>query len=974
MTRDAALVTLVVLSPILGFAQETTGSIVGTVRSGDGAPVAGVSVVVEDLDRGLRWVAQSDQAGDFGVAALPPASYRLTASRQGFSTVTGTARVELGRTVAIRFEMPVGTFTDSIEVTGGAPLVDPRSTTAGLTADVGELLARVPVEREATEIALLAPGTFAADSLWQEPGWYGIFTPGQGFVSIGGASFGENSYLVNGLNITNFRQMVGSSFVPLEFVDEVQVKTGGWQAEFGRATGGVINMVTKRGTNALRGDLSLYWEPEGLQEQDPDTYWRDNQEEGREDLEANASLGGPVVRDRLFFFGFLRYNDTWATDYYGPTAVRLESSAPYWGAKVDWSPSSRHRFDGTYFSDAVDVDSTTYEYDQEARALLGERGTSVYERGGGNAILGYNGLVTSHLLLSAQAGRNEFDRTQSSAADACPLALDRRGGTTVPLGCWVNLMRGANSDTRDAYRADLDVFAGKHSLRAGADYEHSVASATQDYSGGVGYVYYLNGSPEQTPEEYVFPGLPWDTNLVLEATYITGGDYHVYSRAAYLQDSWAVTPELTLNLGLRWEAYENTNGTGGAFIETDDQWAPRLGAVWAPGGAGRSKLYASVGTYYLPVAAWPGILWAGALTMDQTWYAFDGEVAADGSPVALGEQLAHNVFADGVTPDPREVTADNFEPMAQNEVNIGYERWLGGDWSVNVRGVARWFDEIIEDFSIYEGMWSTYGVECLNPELIGTESYCWNGMRVGNPGRDFEGWFDVDGDGELDRVSVPSDALGYPEPERTYYAVELGASRRFADHWMLTGWYTWSHLYGNYEGVISDEDVDAGANGTRAFDYPYAMEHSSGDLPGDIRHNLKLYGAYAWDFGLQAGGRVSFHTGAPIDSFGRHPSDPWAAATNYPSFYTGGEPRPRGCCGRTDDALWFDLLLKYDFSAVGLGWNVRLDAFNILNSHDVLRVENMAETPANGVARDDYGEPRTFQTARTVRLGLGVSF
>lgn len=974
MRRGATLLLCCLVWSPCAFAQETTGSIVGTARSVDGAALPGVMVQVEDLERGLLWVAHSNREGAFTVAALPPASYRLSASLEGFRRVTHTVQVELGRTVSIPIEMQVGTFTDSIEVTGEAPMVDPRSTVSGFAADVDDLLATVPLEREATEIALLAPGTFAADALWQEPGWYGIFTPGQGFVSFSGASFGENSYLVNGLNITNFREMMGSTFVPLEFVDEVHVKTGGWEAEFGRATGGVINMVTKRGTNDFRGALSAYWEPDGLQEQDPDTYWRDNQEEGREDLEANASLGGPILRDRLFFFAFLRYSDTWHTDYYATTADRLATSAPYWGVKLDWSVSSRHRLEGTFFSDAVDVDATEYEYDPEIRSLLGVRGTSVYERGGGNAILGYSGLLAADLLLSAQTGRNDFDRSVSSPADACPLAMDRRGGTTVPLGCWVNFTRGDNSDTREAYRADLDWFAGRHSLRAGADYELNVATATQDYSGGIGYVYYLNGSPEQSPDEYMFPDLPWDTNLVLEATYVTGGEYEVNSRAAYLQDSWSVTPSLTLNLGVRWEGYENKNGAGRTFIETNDQWAPRLGAVWDPSGAGRSKLYASIGTYHLPVSAMPGIFWAGALSMIQGWYAFDGNVAADGSPVALGEQLAYSVFADGEAPDTREVTADNFKPMSQNEVAVGYERWLGGNWSVTLRGVARWFVDIIEDYSIYEGMWSTYGVDCLNPDLVNTEDYCWNGLRIGNPGRDFEGWYDVDGDGELDRVFVPAEALGYPEAERNYYALEIGLSRRFADNWMLIGSYTWSHLYGNYEGVISDEDVDAGANATLAFDYPYMMEHSSGDLPGDLRHNLKLYGVHMWDFGLQAGGRLSFHTGAPINSYGRHPSDPWAAATSYPSFYTGGEPRPRGCCGRTDDVVWLDLLLKYDFRALGTDWNVRLDGFNVLNSHDVLRVEHMAETPENGVARDDYGEPRTFQSPRSVRLGFGVTF
>ena len=160
-----------------------------------------------------------------------------------------------------------------------------------------------------------------------------------------------------------------------------------------------------------------------------------------------------------------------------------------------------------------------------------------------------------------------------------------------------------------------------------------------EYSGGIAYAYFLNGSEDQDPEGYRYPDLPWDQSLVAESIYLNGGEYDLSSSAAYVQDSWAVTPNLTLNLGVRWEAYENKNGLGGAFIETDDQWAPRLGAIWDPSAAGRSKLFASVGTYHLPVSAMVNIYYAGALFNTTTWYAFDGDVADDGSPVAVGAQL-----------------------------------------------------------------------------------------------------------------------------------------------------------------------------------------------------------------------------------------------------------------------------------------------------------------------------------------------
>jgi outer membrane receptor protein involved in Fe transport len=975
-SRAVVCASLLLMVAVTITAQETTGSIIGTVTSQDGVTLPGVSIEVDDLERGLKRVTSSGHRGDYIVAALPPARYQLTASLEGFRTFKRSVHVELGRTAGLDIEMQIGAFSDQIEVVADAPLLDLTSTVPGLTVDADELLSRVPVQREVTQIALLAPGTFPADHFWQEPGRMGMHTPGQGFISFSGSSYGENSYQVNGLNITNFRKFMGSTFVPMEFVDEVQVKSGGYEAEFGRATGGVINMVTKSGTNTLRGGLSAYWQPENLQEQEPNTEWDLNLGESRDSLEANASVGGPILRDRLFFFGFVRYSDFSFKDIYTGLHTDVhETSTPYWGGKLDWNMTASHHLEGTYISDAVDV-TFTRVWDPEPETVY----TGIRRRGGDNFIFKYTGVLDDNFLISVQAGRNDFDRTNYSNGDECPVVVDARTGQSEESGCAVFVSRISGDDRRSAYRVDLDWFVGSHSLRAGADYELNVSHAVEEYSGGAYYNYFLNGAPDQDPEEYFFPDLPWDQDLASQEIYSLGGSFDTNSSAAYVQNSWSITPRLTLNLGLRWERYENKNGAGGTFIETNNQWAPRLGAIWDPSGAGRSKLYASFGTYHLPASSQASIWLAGGVTDMQTLYTFDGTLAADGSPVELGDELGRIVRADGKTPDPRETVSANIDPMSQNELIVGYERQLGADWSVGVRGVARWYHQVIEDFTILEGLWNTYGVGCLNPDLIETGDYCWeNGWRLGNPGRDFVGWYDLDRDGELDRVHIPAEELGLPAAKRDYYALELTFDRRFTDRWMLHGSYTWSHLYGNYEGSISDEwpnylIANDWAGVTQAFDWPYMMEHSSGDLPNDMRHNFKLYGAYMWDFGFQVGGNFSFYTGRPINSYGRHPSDPWAPYGDSPAFYTGGEPRPRGCCGRTDNVWGLDLMLKYDFRLAGMDCNLRLDAFNALNNQNVVRVEVVAENRRTGVPREYHGEPRYYQPPRTVRLGFGLSF
>ncbi|HQL31549.1 MAG TPA: TonB-dependent receptor, partial [Thermoanaerobaculales bacterium] len=230
----------------LAMAQETTGAIIGAISSEDGATMPGVTVTINDAATGFERTTVTNTGGEFRFSALPPATYSLQATLDGFQTYKRDLRVELGRTVKNDFVMTLGAVTDVIEVTGEAPLVDVTSTVTGLTVSAAELDKQIPLVHDTQRIALLAPSTVMGDTAFNgaNDGTYD-----QQLVSIGGASVGENSYQINGLNITNFRNGVGSSWVPFEFVDEVQVKTGGYEAEFGRSTGGVVNMVTKSGTN-----------------------------------------------------------------------------------------------------------------------------------------------------------------------------------------------------------------------------------------------------------------------------------------------------------------------------------------------------------------------------------------------------------------------------------------------------------------------------------------------------------------------------------------------------------------------------------------------------------------------------------------------------------------------------------------------------------------------------------------------------
>ena len=941
-------------------AQETTGAIMGTITSQDGATMPGVTVTISDAATGFERTTVTNGAGEYRFVALQPARYTLQAALTGFQTYLREIDIDLGRTVTNDFVMDLGAITDVIEVTGEAALVDVTSTVTGMTVNQEEFSARVPIGREATQIALLAPSTTGGDRRFDSD-----YTPGQELVSMSGSSPAENAYQVNGLNITNFRTMLGSTFVPFEFVEEVQVKTGGYEAEYGRATGGVINMVTKSGTNTLNGDVTIFYQPESLQETSPDGWNRHNTEEHFDSLEANASLGGAIVRDKLFFFGFIRYDDTEYMENVGGFNTVYTNNQPYYGAKVDWSITPNHRLEGTYLVDDTSLDSVRYEYDPDTRTQGDEVGTGFQSRGGDNWIGKYTGIFTDSFLVSAQYGYNGFDRTDGSPQlSDCAYALDyRETGAATPIGCWVVYAGTVAGDERTAYRADGDWYLGNHSLRFGFDGEENVSDEEWSYSGGARVDYYVNGT--RFTETANGTPLGPDDQVYAIRHRTTGGSFNTYSNAIYAQDSWAISPELTLNFGVRWEMYENKNALDQTFIKIDNQYAPRVGAIWDPSGDGRSKLFASFGQYHLPIASNTNIRLAGLEFDQRDYFVLPPGAGPDefGFPTGTGEFISSVVYADGVIPNPDAVRATNLNPMSQYEYILGGEQMAGEDWSLGARFVFREFGEVIEDMTIDQALTEVYGVE------PGALAY-----YLANPGSDFEGYYDLDGDGVLDPISFTAEQLGYPDATRKYYAVELTAKRRFADNWMAQIAYTWSQSYGNYEGYVKSDIGQDDAGLTQDFDFPGLMDNSYGFLPNDRRHNLKVFGAYAWDMGLQVGGYLYYQTGRPRNAFAVHPTDSWAQDYDNSSFfYWDGTPAPRGSVGTTDDMLGLDAMVKYDFQLGGMDCNVRLDIFNLLDSDAVTYYSETSGT-ASGGQDESFGQPVYYQEPRRVRFGVGLSF
>ncbi|MCB1043449.1 MAG: TonB-dependent receptor [Acidobacteria bacterium] len=942
---------------------DTTGHLVGSIADNNQEPLPGAVISVEHVSTGLVRSAVSDEDGSYRFPSLPVGDYTVMVSMPGFQTTKQTVNVGIGDKTNVSFSLQPGTVSETLTVTNSAVLVDTSSTTSGLNVNLDDLVSRIPLSRDQTSVALLAPGSLEGDDGFNEDGEQGLK-----LASIGGTSVAENAYLVNGLNTTNFRNGLGGSQVPFEFLQEMQVKTGGYQAEFGRSTGGVINSVTKSGSNQFHYGLNLYWEPESLSSQEKDTFERTNSAEDREVMDANFYASGPVVKDKLFFYVLYNPRDREVSDTRVTRDSVFSSDDSFWGAKLDWYITENQHLEFTAFTDEQESQEVVYSFDRG----LGRgdaSGDGIHYRGGENFILKYTGIISPDLIISAQAGTNDFDRTNQSSADIYPYVIDSRDGSFSPVGLYVNDQPAVSVDEREAARFDVDYYLGDHNFRAGIDFEQNTSHEQIAYSGGAYYRYFIADGSETFENGNPNAG----DLLVRERHFNGGGDFEVETTAIYLQDSWSINDRFTINLGLRNESFNNKNALGESFIKIDNQLAPRLGFIWDPKGDGTSKVYGNFGRYYLPIASNTNIRMSGAEFFTEEWYVaqgIDNENGGDWSPIGGGDRLEFTVFGDGEVPDAREILDTSIKPMFQDEYVLGYQTQVTANWSVGARGVHRNLGRAIEDVAVDAAL-NRY-VQANYPNS-GFEAHGFDFYVLTNPGSDLNFFVDVDEDGVLDEVTLTADELGYPEAERNYYALELTFERRWVDNWMVQGSYTWSHSYGNYEGWVRSDNEQDDAGITTLFDQPGLLDNGYGNLPNDRRHNLKIFGAYQLANKLQLGTSLRFRSGRPINAFGVHPTDEFAADYGVESFFADGVPSPRGSRGTTEDVTIIDLSAQYPLRLGRADLILRVDAFNVFDFDSVTEVEEGFDLESGG-SNPNYGLPTNYQDPRRVRVSASYRF
>lgn len=949
----------------------------------NGTPIAGTKVTVEHLDTGFTRTVVASNSGTYRITQLPPGNYDVLASTADLKFLLKTVRIVIGEGTRTDLDMSESNLgRNRANVTEMEEVLVTASRESDLQGSFGEIntafdaeeIDQLPIARDVNAVINMAPGAVLGDSQFssrRNP--TGPFrTTATGLVSIHGASIAENVYYVDGMNVSNLANGLGASVLPFEFYDQVQMVTGGLRAQFGRTTGGMVNAVTKSGTNDWKMRVGYFNQPAALQGTSPDV--EDNRPNSRysasfsQDEEGSQegflSVAGPLIRDKLYIYGIYeaqreeRRNFEAGYSEYGTLTV-TEDSDPFLGSKIDWDIVEDHRLSLTYFTDQTSTKLSNFRW-QETTNTVGERYRFLdLDRGGDNFILRYVGSPTDRLAVSVVAGTNAYDYRNSNPADKiCPTAYDNRDDRRYSeIGCWVNRTTSVRDDLRRATRVDAEYIVNDaHILTFGFDRENNSTSHRFGYSGPDNQLYfYLNVDPGELLRNRA--EVPEGVTEIVQVSEFRGdGKYEDRSTSFYIEDEWLVNDRLNIRLGLRHERFELSTSAGDPLVRIDDQWAPRIAAALELGRHG--SLVASLSRYHMPLpnAVSQGI--ATSYLFQRSFHTLASDIKPDGS-VEFDTQLGPTlVYRDGAPPQASKIVDPNLKAMYQQELTVGYSRDFPNDFLAGVDYTYRTLKRAIEDIALIPYLQGRGGAWSMNYYLT-------------NPGFDVTVVHDWDDDGVAERLEFSAEELGFPKPERQYHALEFFVDKKLSRKLYLRGSYTWSHSYGNHEG-LARTDTGGGGHWTGVssqWDFLGLTDGADGDLPNDRRHSMKLFGIWKVRDNLQASFAWSLSDGRPRNVFSYHPTDWWAGLYGPISFFDQDLPSPRGALGRSDSVNRIDAGIRYSQDIGRTAMTIKLDVFNLFNESTVVDYDDRSQIYGRR-PNPNFGLPVWHQQPRHIRIGL----
>jgi outer membrane receptor protein involved in Fe transport len=983
---------------------QTTGDIDGTVTDSNNAPLPGASVTISSPSLQGTRTAVTDAAGRFRFPALPSGQYMVSAALSGFTKVERrNVVVSIGGVASVPMQMSVS-VKEEVVVTGEAPVIDTAKTTIGVTG-TSEQIQRLPLARNFTSVATTAPGTGTDNS---------------GGITFYGATGLENQYIIDGVNTTGIKIGNVGKTLTNEFVQEVEVKSGGYEAEYGRALGGTINVVTKSGGNEFHGDAFGYYDNKNLAASDDHS--ADRTAVGLSQViqptryDFGADLGGYFLKDRLWFFAaynrvsrdqdytrntgiFYNANGTLNTSQgsggFSTSSGTDTTRTDLYSGKLTWRIGEAHTLSASIFGDPGTFNGRQVTTIGPDSAVIWETKT-----GGTDIAAKYDGIFGTSFLLSAQYSHHEEKNENSSPYEDTLAQIQNRGGRTQVIAGGPTYFVD-ESYKRDDYKMVGSFFFGPHEVKIGGEYEELKSSFSEKYPGGARIFQFLSsGGTYLYNYQRYFAKVPLNCIAKYDASgNLQTGNFGPPANAAaanacagfqpapsvdnppttknlalFAQDSWKILRNLTLNVGIRYEEQKLLDAAGATAIKIDGEWSPRIGLIWDPLNNGRSKVYASVGRYYSTI---PQDIQTRALGNEYTVFAYN-YTPNKVNPITDFAFFGYQTIQGG------ELTQADLKGMYQDEAIAGIEYEVFKGWSFGVKGIYKKLGRTIED-----------RCDLLDPR-VGLANYVPAGAlttcALVNPGDDSplqvikdpenpacQGSFATTGklDGNCPSIN----------PSRYYRGVELTVNHRFSNNFYMLASYIYSQLNGNYSGNFSQtrETGQSDPNINADFDYIDLTPNNYGLLRNNRKNQFKLTGTYAFPFGLVTSVNANYADGRPMSVRGY--ARPGYSQEHY--------YMARGSFDTLPSTYNVDLHLEWGIRLGAVTLTPLVDVFNLTNYQGVTSRDEVFCTSTAGcnAVLASTGQPRkngpytnanaqnpnfnrdiAWTAGRLVRLGARVSF
>jgi outer membrane receptor protein involved in Fe transport len=979
-------------------AQATSGSIFGSATPGSTIQVSGSTGVSREVPVG--------QDGRYRIGNLPLGDYTVNLMQNGQVV---DSRKNVGLTVGAGSEISFNgsqaasaQSLDSVTVTANSlPPIDVSSVDSR-TVITSQQLARLPLGRNAEAIALLAPGVVTGNGAFGRT------------VSFGGSGVTENAYYINGYNTADPLRNLGGVGLPYGAIDQQEVFTGGYGAQYGRSDGGVISQVGKRGTNEWHFGAQVLWEPKfarssrgnqyfpdaGLapghaytDDTLPGTLYRNRDGDTQWTRTVSAYIGGPLIKDKLYMFVAAETEKTEGTStntvLTAPVATNnFTSSLPKYYAKLDWNINDSNILELTGIR-STDEETGRYDgFDYDDRVHTGFQGqypdtTKVSNK---YAIAKYTSYITDDLTFSATYGKSRTDDIRRNPGDT---GLPYINGATNqdPAIVGDDFIRNTTATTQknapDAnskthgLRADLEWTVGDHRLTGGIDNMFYSAHNEGVTTTGPGYYWtYFKGAPASPISSTLGVGAPGGQGYYArKRIFDTTTSMAVDQKAYFVEDKWQISDKLLLVGGVRNDRFKNFNNNGRVYVNSGNQWAPRLGATWDVFGDSSLKVYGNLGRYYLALPNSVAIRGASSSTYTDEYSAYTG-IDANGEPTglrALGPGPVSSNGEYGQPNDPKSITATNLKSQYQDEAILGFDKTLGDKYVVGAKFTLRRLERAIDDVCDTGKIADKLGREGIDPDSVTIP-----GCVIFNPGHanNFS-LANVDGSGRTE-VKMNKEDWGFTQnAKRKYFAFNPYIEHPFDGKWFARVDYVFSKSYGNTEGQVKSDIGQNDVSKTQDWDAAALMVNSNGLLANDRKHQFKAYGSYQLTPEWMFSGSVRLTSGAPKSCLGyigpdedQDSGDPIGYGSAYHSC--NGVPFAPGD-KRQPWVKQLDLAAEYRpaFADHKLAFGVQV--FNVTNERKPLSTDVTYEDSPFTVS-NTYNAGEYYQQPRYARLTATYDF